>query len=176
MEPATKVRILPRDKTKREPKTKTVRAQTTAAAERQAWVSVPTQERHPFKLVHLVCFPVAMTNTFILNCSMMLKGNFTHASVDTGLHEGWAAWHIYALNWCSQCLLTQYTYHCSRWDICLTRTGVFCVCCLILPVILRCMISYFNMKETDESEQKKDCCFCATQVLRFGKNEEWCVD
>lgn len=123
MEPAKKVRILPRDKTKREPKTKVVRAQTTAAAERQAWVSMPTQEQHPFKLVHLVCFPVAMTNIFILNCSTMLKGNFTHASVDTGLHEGWGAWHIYALNWCSLCLLTQHTHHCSRLRYMLNKNG-----------------------------------------------------
>lgn len=105
MEPAQKLEYCQGTKTERDPKTQTVRAWATAATELQACLLVPTQEKrwvyafawdgHPFKLIRFVCFPIAMANIFILNCSIMLKGNFTHASVDTSLYEGWGAWHIY---------------------------------------------------------------------------------
>lgn len=53
------------------------------------------------------------------------------------------------------------------------QRGVICVRPnLVMLVTLSFVISYFNIKETDECENKEQCCFCATQVLCFGKEKK----
>lgn len=165
------VKILPRDENKKRAENQNSKGLSHCCS----WASGRSLSTHPRKemflhlcletsiQISLLClFSNSHANIFILNCSTVLKSNFTRASADTSLlHKGWGTWYVYSWADETDVLCSFYAYWPGTLttpairDICLTGRGSFVFIPKPHNASYTFIISYFNVKEADECKKKE---------------------